>query len=302
MRFRCGAHRPPTAGCVSALFFEKLGRRLFQSFGKKREKLASSSVLVRELGAGMGRPAGIARVALLALLACLTTHRADALPILRAPRPAVDPKEAAAAHFGVPPRSVRRRARARLGGRLADGRAGDAADAHAGRPGVPPCRLRGAGGSLPSRLLQVVARQVPRRVRHRARPASVRGPLRARRGGAARGPGPRRRGVRGRVRDRRGLSGQQLGGRGDGAHQAATRREAARERRRRRRRARIAVSPRGYRCQRYPTRARGERAVRLRVAAIAARARALRRRYRPREPSAARGWPWRTRRAATARL
>ena len=87
---------------------EKLGRRLrlFQSFGKKREKLASSSVLVRALGAGMGRPAGIARVALLALLACLTTHRADALPILRAPRPAVDPKEAAAAHFGVPPRSL----------------------------------------------------------------------------------------------------------------------------------------------------------------------------------------------------
>ena len=54
----------------------------------------------------MGRPAGIARVALLALLACLTTHRTDALPILRAPRPAVDPKEAAAAHFGVPPRSL----------------------------------------------------------------------------------------------------------------------------------------------------------------------------------------------------
>ena len=54
----------------------------------------------------MGRPAGIARVALLALLVCLTTHRTDALPILRAPRPAVDPKEAAAAHFGVPPRSL----------------------------------------------------------------------------------------------------------------------------------------------------------------------------------------------------
>lgn len=60
----------------------------------------------RGAGAGMGRPAGFARVALAALLACLATHRADALPILRAPRPAVDPKEAAAAHFGVPPRSL----------------------------------------------------------------------------------------------------------------------------------------------------------------------------------------------------
>ena len=54
----------------------------------------------------MGRPAGFARVALVGLLACLATHRADALPILRAPRPAVDPREAAAAHFGVPPRSL----------------------------------------------------------------------------------------------------------------------------------------------------------------------------------------------------
>ena len=106
----------------------------------------------------MGRPAGIARVALLALLACLTTHRTDALPILRAPRPAVDPKEAAAAHFGVPPRSL-------FGGERAPASA-DASRTDA-QVTLLTHTLAGPGfhrvvsveleASLPSRLLRVVS-------------------------------------------------------------------------------------------------------------------------------------------------
>ena len=190
----------------------------------------------------------------------------------------------------APPIVVRRRSR--LGGRLADGREGVAADAHSGRLGVPPRRFRGAGGFFArASVAGRVVRQVPRRVRHGARPASVRGPLRAGRGGAAQGPGARGGGVRGRVRDQREarVPVQQLGGRGDGARQAATLRETevrGRRRRQKRRARHLRLCENRVRvAQPLPaTRPRTvSRTVRLRVAAAAARARALRRRNAPQE-------------------
>lgn len=106
----------------------------------------------------MGCPAGIARVALLALLACLTTHRADALPILRAPRPAVDPKEAAAAHFGVPPRSLfgGERAPASAPASRTDAQVTLLTHTLAG-PGFHRVVSVELEASLPSRLLRVVS-------------------------------------------------------------------------------------------------------------------------------------------------
>lgn len=58
------------------------------------------------LALAMGRPPRFARLALVTLLACVATHGAHAFPILRAPRPVVDPKEAAASHLGVSPRRL----------------------------------------------------------------------------------------------------------------------------------------------------------------------------------------------------
>ena len=109
VRFRCGA-RTADRGAESRDSGRLMSSPNFFFFGRRVSGRTSVPVPLyssaRGAGAGMGRPAGFARVALAALLACLATHRADALPILRAPRPAVDPKEAAAAHFGVPPRSL----------------------------------------------------------------------------------------------------------------------------------------------------------------------------------------------------
>ena len=106
----------------------------------------------------MGRPARFARVVLVVLLVSLATHRADALPILRAPRPAVDPREAAAAHFGVPPRSL-------FGGESAPASAG--ASRTDARVTLLAHTMAGSGfhrvvsveleASLPSRLFRVAS-------------------------------------------------------------------------------------------------------------------------------------------------